>query len=563
MASGIGNAVFLSNVDDYISPSQACVNPIYGGGEQQQAEPNSNVVVPRQRKRETVDSTVVTATLADCLACSGCVTTAETVLLQERHNLSKLSTAIFEEKRPLVLTISPAAWADWERWSATSSTRTTRDAELASWKKYLGVVAVVDGNVPLQWSRTAAVDEFVEAWKKAKETKKEEPMMSDTEAWERDLVPSKALGQSRSEFYVGGNAKQQAHLPQLRLQQQLPLISSSCPAIVCYMETSHHSGVPHLSVVKSPMMMAAAVANKANSDSTQLTTKRQHFHVAIQPCHDKKLEAGRLDFGDDTLDIVLTTSEWFQFVQEHVAQSDTDDEPMPPPPETHTVDSPKQFQTLIHGATDQEAVILCVAPQATRSVSSTSTTTTSNTAPLFLTGSGGFAETTFRQASFRLFGVSVAPHWIQPGAQRRRTRNREHYEATLYRRSDGTLTSNNNNNNEDLVVVWRFAIAYGLQTVQRILGTNDWRDRYDYMEIMACAGSCLNGAGQLTESSSPETPPETRKRLAATREQFNTLDTHCSQATRVPSPYTTYHIVPPLQHTLGAAAGVAVQDTQW
>jgi hypothetical protein len=27
--------------------------------------------------------------------------------------------------------------------------------------------------------------------------------------------------------------------------------------------------------------------------------------------------------------------------------------------------------------------------------------------------------------------------------------------------------------------------------------------------------------------------------------------------------YTRYHIVPPMQHTLGVATGVAVQDTIW
>ena len=590
MASGIGNAVFLSNVDDFVSPSQACVNPLYGGNETTPPPPAPNTttaitggggVVQKRQKRRGQTEEIVTATLADCLACSGCVTTAETVLLQERHNISKLVAAL-EDRRPILLTLSPAARADWERTHGGA-------LDITAWRRYLGVIAVVDGNVPLQWSRETAVDEFVRAWKQRSQRNSKVSATATsvpiTETWERDEVPSKALGEQKTEYYVAAPAGAttapaptvESQIPQLRTQQQLPILSSSCPAIVCYMETSHHGGVSHLSVAASPMAVAASAATAASVPNL--------FHVAVQPCHDKKLEAGRLDFST-TVDLVLTTSEWDAFVQERIATMPSTTTTQPAPPQQHSVRTPAQLQHVLQTAATASASqsleqqpqgILCVAAPEEPAP----TPSNNNDPALFLAGSGRYADTIFRQATQRIFGVdSVQPHWIQPGASRRRTRSREHYEATLYRRTrDGSLTSHPPTaaaEEEEATVIWRFAIVYGMQTVQRLLSSNDdWKERYDYMEVMACAGSCLNGAGQqrnsddgaTTASSSTapgvETPAVTRERLAATRSHFRSLPLGTDAAATVDPCYTTYHIVPPLQHALGAAAGVAVQDTQW
>ena len=41
--------------------------------------------------------------------------------------------------------------------------------------------------------------------------------------------------------------------------------------------------------------------------------------------------------------------------------------------------------------------------------------------------------------------------------------------------------------------VLRFAIAYGMQTIQRALQS---LENFDYLEAMACPAGCLNGGGQ-------------------------------------------------------------------
>ena len=46
-----------------------------------------------------------------------------------------------------------------------------------------------------------------------------------------------------------------------RQQQALPLITSSCPAVVFLLEKSTHAVVPHLSTTKSSMEAVAAAYN--------------------------------------------------------------------------------------------------------------------------------------------------------------------------------------------------------------------------------------------------------------------------------------------------------------
>ena len=132
----------------------------------------------------------------------------------------------------------------------------------------------------------------------------------------------------------------------------------------------------------------------------------------------------------------------------------------------------------------------------------------------------------------------------------------------------------------DAIPVLHFATAYGFQTLQRILQPLDKNLlEYDYIEAMACPSGCLNGGGQA-RLADRESPKETRQRVAETQRRCKVLSTLDDKDMNMdvyskmcPSGpfgleaqlllHTHYHVVPPLQHSLGAAAGVAVQDTQW
>ncbi len=47
-------------------------------------------------------------------------------------------------------------------------------------------------------------------------------------------------------------------------------------------------------------------------------------------------------------------------------------------------------------------------------------------------------------------------------------------------------------------VVLRFAAAYGFRNIQNIIrNIKRGKCEYEYVEIMACPGGCLNGGGQI------------------------------------------------------------------
>ena len=89
-----------------------------------------------------------------------------------------------------------------------------------------------------------------------------------------------------------------------------------------------------------------------------------------------------------------------------------------------------------------------------------------------------------------------------------------------------------------------------------------------YLEAMACPYGCVNGGGSAKKSSSSdqqqslrETPTETRHRVGLT---VNALQMPvASMSTKVVPKRTRYHVVPPMNYTMGAAAGVKVDDIQW
>jgi iron only hydrogenase large subunit-like protein len=569
-------SVFLSNVDDFVNPSQACVNPVFNGAAasttSQQGEGGAVAVAnvrtrgPGQKRTGTSSTIttdqVVTATIADCLACSGCVTTAETVLMEERHNLEKLSSAL-ALKRPVLLTISPAALADWQRHhdhgaAGDNGTGNASTAQWVSlWHKYLNVVAVIDGNLPLQWSLAAAVREFTDAYRRnqkrllataGEENEKDLDMnVSKNEMFEQKMMPSRALDRNKTEYWLAdGTTEVVDEAPRPRAHQALPLITSSCPAIVCYVEKSSHSLVPHLSTAASPMMCSGTFA------------LNDVFHVAIQPCHDKKLEANRLDFTGSGLDLVLTTGELLDFMSRkfpevndwNAAASNLVSA------ESRPFKDPRELMSVISSRTvDCGRALYCLPSIRLHSSHLGSEP--------HVVGSGGYADTVFRRAAQDLFGIEICPVWEQVASTTRRGRNgrgskRDFYSASLYQSAeDGSYTTTTPSSPSNATLVWKFGIAYGLQTVQRIFADID---SYQYVEAMACAGSCLNGAGQL-RLGNPETPDETRERLAASRRLFSTASESLDLS--IAGAHTRFHMVPAMRHSMGVAAGVAVEDTRW
>lgn len=297
------------------------------------------------------------------------------------------------------------------------------------------------------------------------------------------------------------------------------------------------------------------------------------------PCHDKKLEASRRDFimNDTTpdVDLVLTTSEWVEWIAEHASAGDLKDyiESLEPAP---SVSSFRDIDSI-----NNEPPIVLVGT--TTTAGDDDDVMMNDDGQFFAHSSGGYADYIFRYASKHLYGFDIptgqALPWKPVASQQKRVSaraaaaaSRNFHSVSLYHCKDGTY-SLDTTPVVSTTPVLSFAIAYGVQTLQRIFSN---AHSFDYVEAMACPSGCANGGGQV-RLDDRETPAQTRQRVAETKQYYyngvgvlsNNTDAHDSlqcqpfdeKAQR--TLHTRYHVVPPLQHTLGAAAGVAVQDTQW
>ena len=104
----------------------------------------------------------------------------------------------------------------------------------------------------------------------------------------------------RNETSGGGDAM---------LEAKLPMLASACPGWICYAEkTQGEYIIPYISRVKSPQQILGSLIKKDKNLNI--------YHISVQPCYDKKLEASRKDFYDEQrqqydVDCVISTGMLF------------------------------------------------------------------------------------------------------------------------------------------------------------------------------------------------------------------------------------------------------------
>ena len=152
------------------------------------ANNNSPLPVESSVVAATTTTSPVQASIADCLACSGCVTTAETVLLEEQHSLDILRHEFMNfktkqdhinasnnhppKKKKLVVTMSPASWSNLLRHMMHNANNTSFSSSLSYQQKLatllqqtIGATVVLDGTVPLQWGLRESARVFCAAYR--------------------------------------------------------------------------------------------------------------------------------------------------------------------------------------------------------------------------------------------------------------------------------------------------------------------------------------------------------------------------------------------------------------
>ncbi|APC42603.1 [FeFe] hydrogenase, group A [Clostridium estertheticum] len=103
-------------------------------------------------------------------------------------------------------------------------------------------------------------------------------------------------------------------LSRIEKNEKLPLFTSCCPAWVNYVENNYPSLIKNISTCRSPMQMFASVIKEQYKESN-----KKIVHVAIMPCTAKKFESQRDEFienGVNSVDYVITTQELIKMIKE-------------------------------------------------------------------------------------------------------------------------------------------------------------------------------------------------------------------------------------------------------
>ena len=513
--SGFGSSVVLGDLSDYISPSQACVNPIFSENVNKRKKKEGNVedvdgpkiTIDLDETFPTADSVVASSSssigtksnlilestiqtaqvsLNDCLACSGCVTSAETVLI-EQQSVESLYKAMRSGKKMLVVSISEESRASLGAHFGISANEVQwklRTLFRKIWTDSDDTVFVLDAGAATDVALVESGFEFVERFKNRQACKWTTPTkrtIAVSATQERVILPGTTMDFDAASNHTRTAAQSAAvvaaSLPKAQKARPpgphtaLPMIVSACPGWVCYAEKRHPEVLPYMSSTKSPQQILGTFAKirlprlVGRSD----ISARDVLHVSVMACFDKKLEASRLDFwhnedeGEwkiDTdsdaaheVDLVLTSGEIIDMLKK--LDCTFDDLPESIPCRTDLEWRLSNFfdRTTSHGAVD-----------ATRA------------------SSGGFLEYVYRFAAKTLYNVD-AKGPLAYKSPRRCTGDFE----------EVSLTDPENAKRPRL----RFAKVYGFRHIQKIirqLRTNTCK--YHFIEIMACPNGCLNGGGQ-------------------------------------------------------------------
>ncbi len=220
-------------------------------------------------------------------------------------------------------------------------------------------------------------------------------------------------------------------------KDRMPLISGSCPAWVKFAEQWYPDLLPAVSSCKSPQQMLGAIL-KSGYPGISGTDAGSIFSVAVAPCTAKKFEAQREEMtkkGLSDIDAVLTTRELAKLIKLYgIDMSQIEPE---------VADEPYGMR--------------------------------SSAGKLF-GASGGMAEAIIRSLPYAAGAKEPSRIKYQ---ELRGGRGRKEAEIRI-----GKTT-------------YRFAVAGGMSNaVNLIEDIRAGNCEYDFVEIMACAGGCVNGGGQ-------------------------------------------------------------------
>lgn len=450
--------------------------------------------------------------LTDCLACSGCVTSAEAVLVSLQSHLEVVNAlssyrsvqprqlhanglgngvnwAIEDDGMVFVASVSPQSRASLAAAYGVSKRTAGHmieqmlsgpDGIRKSGRYGAGFTWTLDTNVARELCLVLGADEVMRSLRE-------------------DSMPAK---------------KTNGH-PNSIDEPTRPILTSACPGWICYAEKTHPYVLPHLSRLKSPQALLGTMIKTTLSRRLGITPDRI-WHLAVMPCFDKKLEASREELTDISwkedkvqsqpgvrdVDCVITTKEILSLADSlGIRFSDLSPDPTEKRDRTSFPDS-----ILDH-------FFFAPAPQGIGHEQRQQP------------GNGDSAAGTSGGYLHHILQTYTSQH---PGSEIRTTRGRN---ADIVEHSIVAPKEASNNNNEDEeVILLRTARYYGFRNIQNLvrklkpakasrmpgavasrarLASRQQQpssssgiaaadvSRYAYVEVMACPGGCTNGGGQI------------------------------------------------------------------
>jgi len=235
----------------------------------------------------------------------------------------------------------------------------------------------------------------------------------------------------------------------LRRGEKLPQFTSCCPAWVKFAEQYYPKYLGNISSCRSPQQMFGSLCKATMAEEGK--AREDVVVVSIMPCTAKKYEASLPEFavnGNPDVDYVLTTQELVRMIEEAGFQFN-DLEP-------ESFDMPFGFKTG---------------------------------AGVIFGNSGGVSEAVLRYTTEKLTGIRS-----------------ENYEFKMVRGEEGLREATIEVGDMRISL----AIVHGLANARKLVERIERGEaRYDLIEVMACPGGCVGGAGQPVS-----TDREARKKRA-------------------------------------------------
>ncbi|KAF2422398.1 iron hydrogenase [Tothia fuscella] len=272
------------DLNDFISPGVACIKPIETLPTKKEDASNPYEVTTED-KVAAANPPPAQISLTDCLACSGCVTSAEAVLVSLQSHTEVLNTLdAHSSLHPPWLAqngyLNGAGTGDSKIFIASVSPQTR-----ASLAAVYGCTSEEAGNMITQF--LSGPNGLASAGSN-----------NSSFLW---TIDTNTL---RSATLVLAAEEVAASIEESQFSNSLkrPILTSACPGWICYAEKTHPYILPHLSRLKSPQALAGTLLKSILSRKYGIPPDRI-WHLALMPCFDKKLEASRGE---------LTSAAWME-----------------------------------------------------------------------------------------------------------------------------------------------------------------------------------------------------------------------------------------------------------